>query len=303
MKSQVPKEAREKFTNAGYRIVGTHSAVEICHWTRESLRKNRVCYKEKWYGIESHRCLEMTPAVVWCTHKCKFCWRPLQFTINGEPKPDDPKAIIDGCIEARKQLLSGFGGREGIDKKKLKESFVPTSTAISLAGEPTLYPRIAELIEEFHRRRMQSFLVTNGTRPDRLQSLTREPTNLYISLCAPDKETYLKVNRPLIADGWDKLNESLQLMKSFNCRKVLRLTLVNGLNFFKPEKYAKLISKTEPDFIEAKSYSWVGESRQRLPGTAVISVEELKEFAQKLAENTNYKIKDVDNASRVVLLE
>lgn len=303
MKSQVPKEARDRLTKAGYRIVGTHSAVEICHWTRESLRHNRVCYKEKWYGIQSHRCLEMTPSLVWCTHKCKFCWRPLQFTINGEPKPDEPSAIINGCIEARKRLLSGFGGREGIDKKRLKESFVPTSAAISLAGEPTLYPRIAELIEEFHMRRMQSFLVTNGTRPDRLQNLTKEPTNLYISLCAPNKETYTKVNRPLISDGWKKLNESLQLMKSFNCRKILRLTLVNGLTVFKPDQYAKIISKTEPDFVEAKSYSWIGESRQRLPGSSVIPLEDLKGFAQKISENCNYKIKDIDNASRVVLLE
>jgi tRNA wybutosine-synthesizing protein 1 len=227
----------------------------------------------------------------------------LQFTINGEPRPDEPKEIIDGCIEARRQLLTGFGGREGIDKRKLKEAMTPTSAAISLAGEPTLYPRIAELIEEFDKRKMQSFLVTNGTRPDRLQGLTKEPTNLYISLCAPDKKTYLKVNRPLIVDGWEKVNESLELMKSFSCRKVIRLTLVNGLNFFKAEKYAKLISKTYANFVEVKSYSWVGESRQRLPGSSVISMEALKEFAQKIAEATSYKIKDTDAASRVVLLE
>jgi len=301
--SQIPKEAQERLFNAGYRIVGSHSAVEICHWTRESLRKGRACYKEKWYGIQSHRCLEMTPALTFCTHKCQMCWRPLEFTINGEPKPDEPKMIIDGCIEARKQLLTGFGGFEKVDKKKLKEAMTPTSAAISLAGEPTLYPRIAELVEEFSRRKMQTFLVTNGTRPDRLQSLTTEPTNLYISLCAPDKKTYLKVNRPLIDDGWEKINESLELMKSFSCRAVLRLTLVNGLNFFEPEKYAKLISKTYANFVEVKSYSWVGESRQRLPGSSVISMEELKEFAQKIAKATNYKIKDTDAASRVVLLE
>lgn len=299
---QIPEKAQKRFFNAGYRIVGSHSAVEICHWTKESLRRNRVCYKQRWYGIESHRCLEMTPALIWCTHRCRFCWRPLEFTINGEPKPDEPKEIIDGCIKARKQLLSGFGGLEGIDKKKLEEAFVPTSAAISLAGEPTLYPRIAELIEEFSKN-MQTFLVTNGTRPDRLMELTKEPTNLYISLCAPDKKTYLKINRPLVTDGWERINESLELMKSFNCRKVLRLTLVNGLNFFKPEKYAKLVLKAEPDFIEAKSYSWIGESRKRLPATAVIAVDALKEFAQKIAESTNYKLKDIDTASRVVLLK
>jgi tRNA wybutosine-synthesizing protein 1 len=223
--------------------------------------------------------------------------------MNGEPRPDDPKQIIDGCIEARKLLLMGFGGRIGTDKSKLKEAMVPASVAISLAGEPTLYPLISEMIEEFGRRRMKSFLVTNGTRPDRLRELRKEPTNLYISLCAPDKSTYVKVNMPLIPDGWERLNESLELMKSFDCTKVLRLTLVKNLNFSNPKKYAELISKTEPDFVEVKSYSWVGDSRNRMPGTSVIPVMDLKNFAQKLAEGTSYEIKGADEASRVVLLE
>jgi wyosine [tRNA(Phe)-imidazoG37] synthetase (radical SAM superfamily) len=36
---------------------------------------------------------------------------------------------------------------------------------------------------------MATFLVTNGTRHDRLKALARETSNLYVSLCAPDKET------------------------------------------------------------------------------------------------------------------
>jgi len=296
----IPQEARKRFVNAGYRIIGNHSAVEICHWTKESLRKNRVCFKQKFYGIESHRCLEMTPALIWCTHKCQFCWRPLEFTICGEPKPDDPKEIVDGCIGQRRLLLTGF--KSYVDEKKWKEAVKPTNAAISLAGEPTLYPRISELIEEFHKRKMTTFLVTNGTRPDRLESLHAEPTSLYISLCSPDKKTYLKVHQPLIKDGWKKLNESLELMKSFNCRKVIRLTLVKELNLKEPQKYAKLILKAEPDFIEPKSYMWVGESQKRLPKEAMPLMGDVRSFAQKLSEYVGYKIKDEDEASRVVLL-
>jgi tRNA wybutosine-synthesizing protein 1 len=298
----IPEEAQKKFFKAGYRIVGNHSAVEICHWTKESLRSGRVCYKEKWYGIKSHRCLEMTPALIWCTHKCQFCWRPLEFTICGEPKPDDPEKIIEGCIEQRKLLLTGFKGFSKVDKKKWEEAIKPTNAAISLAGEPTLYPRISDLIREFHNRGFSTFLVTNGTRPDRLKSLEEEPTNLYISLCAPDKDTYLKVNRPLIQDGWEKLNESLELMKSFNCRKVIRLTLVKGLNLKDPEKYARLILKAEPDFIEPKAFMHVGEAQQRLKKENMPTIEDIKQFAQELSKETGYKIKDEDKASRVVLL-
>ncbi|MEM5800667.1 MAG: 4-demethylwyosine synthase TYW1 [Candidatus Aenigmatarchaeota archaeon] len=298
----ISEEAKERFFKAGYRIVGNHSAVEVCHWTKESLRRGRVCYKEKFYGIKSHRCLEMTPALIWCTHKCKFCWRPLEFTVLGEPKPDEPKEIVDGCIEARRLLLTGFKGFEKVDKKKWEEANKPTHAAISLAGEPTLYPRISELIEEFHKRKMTTFLVTNGTRPERLSSLEEEPTQLYISLCSPDEKTYLEVHNPLIPDGWKRLNESLELMKSFSCRKVIRLTLVKNLNLKEPEKYAKLILKAEPNFFEVKAYMWVGESQKRLPKEAMPSMEDIRNFAKELSFHTSYEIKDEDLASRVVLL-
>jgi tRNA wybutosine-synthesizing protein 1 len=298
----IPQEAKQRFFKAGYRIVGNHSAVEVCHWTKESLRKGRVCFKEKWYGIKSHRCLEMTPSLIWCTQKCKFCWRPLEFTVLGEPRPDDPKEIVEGCIEARKLLLTGFKGYSKVDKKKWEEAIKPTNAAISLAGEPTLYPKISELIEEFHKRNMTTFLVTNGTMPNRLASLEEEPTQLYISLCAPDEKTYLEVNNPLIPDGWKRLNESLELMKSFDCKKVIRLTLVKGVNLKEPEKYAKLILKAEPDFIEPKAFMWVGESQKRLPKEAMPSMEDIRKFAEELSLHTGYGIKDEDLASRVILL-
>jgi tRNA wybutosine-synthesizing protein 1 len=298
----IPQEAKQRFFKAGYRIVGNHSAVEVCHWTKESLRKGRVCFKEKWYGIKSHRCLEMTPSLIWCTQKCKFCWRPLEFTVLGEPRPDDPKEIVEGCIEARRLLLTGFKGYSKVDKKKWEEAIKPTNAAISLAGEPTLYPKISELIEEFHKRNMTTFLVTNGTMPNRLASLEEEPTQLYISLCAPDEKTYLEVNNPLIPDGWKRLNESLELMKSFDCKKVIRLTLVKGLNLKEPEKYAKLILKAEPDFIEPKAFMWVGESQKRLPKEAMPSMEDIRKFAEELSLHTGYGIKDEDLASRVILL-
>jgi tRNA wybutosine-synthesizing protein 1 len=300
---QMPKEAVGRFVNASYRMVGTHSAVSVCHWTKESLRRGRVCYKERWYGIESHRCLEMTPSLVWCTHKCQFCWRPMDFTVNDEPKPDDPRMIIDDCIKQRFVLLTGFKGNDEVDKKKWDDSVKPTNAAISLAGEPTMYPRISDLISEFKKRGMSTFLVTNGTRPDRLKSLETEPTNLYVSLCAPDKGTYLKVNRPLIKDGWERLNESLELMDSFKCRTVLRLTLVKNLNMKSPEKYAELVKKANPNIIEPKGYSWVGESRTRLGEQSVPTMDDMREFSKQLADKTGYEIVDEDEPSKVFLLK
>ncbi|MCK4309827.1 MAG: 4-demethylwyosine synthase TYW1, partial [Methanomicrobia archaeon] len=70
------REVRTLLRKQRYKIVGEHSAVKLCHWLKKSLMEDRVCYKQKFYGIKSHRCLQMTPAVISCTHKCLFCWRP-----------------------------------------------------------------------------------------------------------------------------------------------------------------------------------------------------------------------------------
>ncbi|HEV2166838.1 MAG TPA: 4-demethylwyosine synthase TYW1, partial [Thermoplasmata archaeon] len=59
----------------GYQLVGRHSAVKLCYWTRQSLTQGRDCYKGRFYGIESHRCLQMSPAIDSCNLHCRFCWR------------------------------------------------------------------------------------------------------------------------------------------------------------------------------------------------------------------------------------
>jgi tRNA wybutosine-synthesizing protein 1 len=215
---------------------------------------------------------------------------------------DEPSEIIDELIKAQRLLLTGFKGNVKVEKKKWKEAQNPTNAALSLIGESLLYSKISELLEEFHKRGFTTFLVTKGTLPERLKSLEVEPTNLYISLCAPDEETYMKVDHPLVKDGWKKMNESLELMRSFDCRTVVRLTLVKGLNMKDPEKYVKLILKAEPDFIEPKGFMWVGEAMERLPRNSMPFHEDILEFAKKLSESTGYEIKDEFKPSRVVLL-
>ncbi len=93
-----------------YGIVGNHSAVQICRWTKKSIRNEGVCYKEKFYGIKSHRCCQMSPAVMWCDNKCLHCWRAIEETIGDEIKGeiDSPKEIIESCFKAQRKLLIGF---------------------------------------------------------------------------------------------------------------------------------------------------------------------------------------------------
>jgi len=299
----LPPELKKLFTKQGYSLVGGHSAVKICEWAKKSLRGKGFCYKQKFYGIESHRCLQMTPAVAWCTQRCIYCWRPTELTLGDRlATEDEPTDIVEKSILAQQKLLSGFGGFEGVEKHKFKEALEPKHAAISLAGEPTIYSKIGELIGAFHSRGLTTFLVTNGTLPERLENISYEPTQLYLSLDAPDKKTYLKIDLPAIGDGWERLNETIELFPSFKCRKVIRLTLVRGLNDSDCEGYAKLISKAGPDLIEIKSYMCIGFSRNRLTLDHMLSHAEVRAFSEKLAECLSYKIKDEKADSRVVLL-
>ncbi|MFB6308947.1 MAG: 4-demethylwyosine synthase TYW1, partial [Haloarculaceae archaeon] len=38
-----------------------HTAVQTCGWTKNAVRGEGKCYKYIFYGIESHRCIQMTP--------------------------------------------------------------------------------------------------------------------------------------------------------------------------------------------------------------------------------------------------
>ena len=301
MKPEVKKILEKKH----YKVVGNHSAVKLCHWTKKSILDQGYCYKQKFYGIKSHRCLQMSPAVVYCTQKCLFCWRDTKLTFPEFPieETDDPKEIIEGCIKAQRQLLSGYGGiPDRINKKKFEEAQKPNQVAISLAGEPTLYPKLSQLIEEFHNYGFTTFLVTNATLPERIADLDEMPTQLYYSLDAPSEEIYKKLCNPLLRDAWKRINESLELMPSLDTRKVIRITLVKGFNMIEPESYAKLILKAEPDFIEVKAYMFLGDSRARLSLANMPSFSEVMDFAKELDSYLSYGIRSYKEDSRVVLL-
>jgi len=298
----IPDKLRKELEQQHYKIVGSHSAVKTCHWTRRALEGKGACYKQLWYGIQSHRCMQMTPWVA-CDQKCLFCWRIVEKTALAKLKEyDEPSFIIDECIREHRRNISGFPGTEMTDRKLWKEAQNPTNAAISLLGEPMMYPKISGLIDEFHKRKITTFLVTNGQHPREMEGMS-EPTQLYISLDAPDKATYKKTDRPSFKDYWARLQKSLELMNSFRCRRVIRLTLVRGLNMLNPEGYAKLIAKSGCDYCEVKAFMHVGEAQKRLPREAMPSHDEVKAFGQQIAKHLGYTLAGEQRASRVVLLK
>jgi len=298
-----------RLRKAGYVFAGKrkHSAVKVCLWARRSLCGRGSCYKQRFYGIQSHRCLQMTPAMPSCNQRCAFCWRDTRLFSREWPLDgaDEPGEIIDECIRGQQLLLTGFKGNALVDPGKWAEAQDPNQAAISLDGEPTMYPKLAGLVKEFHGRGFTTFLVTNGTRPEALRLLAREnalPTQLYVSLCAPDGETYEKTCLPVNPGSWEKLDETLELLPWLETRKVLRLTLVKGLNLHSPEAYAKLVKKSGVDYVECKSYMHVGFSTERLTQEHMPSHGEIRAFAAELAEHSGYEFTDEQEESRVVLL-
>ncbi len=215
---------------------------------------------------------------------------------------DEPETIIEGCIRKQRELLSGFFGNERVNKKKIKEAQNPKYWAISLSGEPTIYTKLSSLIKELHRRGNCTFLVTNGLFPKRIESLDELPVQLYVSLDAPNKEIYNKIDRPTMKNSWERLNQTLELLPSLETRTVLRLTLVRNLNLCNAKEYSKLIKKANPMFVELKAFMAVGYARYRLQYSDMPSHEEIKNFAKEICSHTGLKIIDEKENSRVVLL-
>ena len=218
---------KSKLKKAKYGVYN-HSAVELCHWTKKSFANEGNCYKHKFYGISTHRCMEMTPTVMNCENRCIYCWRPTEFydTLNMPAElVDEPDAIIQNLIAERKKLINGFYGNEKNDKEKLNDALRPAHYAISLSGEPTMYPKLPRLINYLKnlKETKSIFLVTNGQEPDMLQRLAEEnalPTQLYLSANASDKEMFYRINRPRLQRRLGEMVKSLIIScfcKNTNC--------------------------------------------------------------------------------------
>ena len=266
-----------------YRLNGQHAAVKLCHWMQQSLLKDRPCYKQDFYGISSHRCLQMTPAVNQCTHRCLFCWRVQGFE-GSNVKWLGPEEVLDSCINEQRKLVSGFKGDPRCKLSKWQEAREPKQVAISLSGEPTMYPYLSDLIGICHRRGMTTFLVTNGTFPEVIADMDVLPTQLYVTVAAPNEEIYKKLCVPSIPDGWERLNRTLELLPSLSTRTVIRHTLVKDWNVGWEDAYAKLDEKASPMFIEPKGYVFVGDSRNRMHIDNMPSHSMVCEFGRNLGE-------------------
>lgn len=169
---------------------------------------------------------------------------------------EDSRVIVEKYVASKEDIIAVH-----------LEARTPKHVAISYDGEPTMYAGLPDLIREFKKRGISTFVVTNGTFPERVLVMKESrnlPTQLYVTLAAPDKETYLKVCSsvkpyfPVHEDHWERLDRTLGLLSTLGCRTVIRITSVRGVNMIKPELYREKIAKAKPSFLEVKGFSVSG---------------------------------------------
>jgi tRNA wybutosine-synthesizing protein 1 len=224
---------------------------------------------------------------------------------------DEPDVIVEHLMAERKKLINGFYGHEKNDKKKLDESLFPVHYAISLSGEPTMYPKLPQLIKYLRRlpATKSIFLVTNGQEPEMLQRLADEdslPTQLYLSTNASNKRMFYLVNRPRHRDAWERWWKSLRFLSTANTRTVLRMTLIRQYNDATKfiDEFAEMIQQGNPHFIELKSYMHIGMSTQRLEAENMLEMKEIRSFSEQMCFKLHdYSIMDESEISRIVVLQ
>ena len=167
---------------------------------------------------------------------------------------------ISCCIDSREEIETLIN-RELTSPDDImqthSEAMYPSHAAISLDGEPLLYPMMSDLVGEFRNNGMTSFIVTNGTLPEKLEALDSLPSQLYLTLPAPNEKLYKKVCRPIIKNGWNRIITSLDLLESLSCRSLVRITAVKELNINENliKDYIRLVEKANPNFFEIKGFT------------------------------------------------
>ncbi|KAF5914635.1 hypothetical protein HPG69_005132 [Diceros bicornis minor] len=271
-RAMITPALREALTKQGYQLIGSHSGVKLCRWTKirdvntfnskhSMLRGRGGCYKHTFYGIESHRCMETTPSLA-CANKCVFCWRHHTNPVGTEWrwKMDQPEMILKEAIENHQSMIKQFKGKvylyvfvyvylskwarvPGVKEERFEEGMTVKHCALSLVGEPIMYPEINRFLKLLHEYKISSFLVTNAQFPAEIRSKAYDSlltvllprgvftvsvlkdlwkieanrnlkpvTQLYVSVDASTKDSLKKIDRPLFKDFWQRFLDSLKAL-------------------------------------------------------------------------------------------
>ncbi|XP_060141147.1 S-adenosyl-L-methionine-dependent tRNA 4-demethylwyosine synthase TYW1 isoform X2 [Globicephala melas] len=198
-RAMITPALREALTKQGYQLIGSHSGVKLCRWTKSMLRGRGGCYKHTFYGIESHRCMETTPSLA-CANKCVFCWRHHTNPVGTEWrwKMDQPEMILKEAIENHQNVMKQFRGVPGVREERFEEGMTVKHCALSLVGEPIMYPEINRFLKLLHERKISSFLVTNAQFPAEIRRHEFEPWSRKIPHAAEQLSPRATTTEPVL---------------------------------------------------------------------------------------------------------
>ena len=173
-------------------------------------------------------------------------------------------------------------GAIGVKPERIAEGMDMKHCALSLVGEPIMYPEINAFVDLLHARRISTFLVTNAQFPKEIEMM-RPVTQLYVSVDAATRDKLKAIDRPLFKDYWERFNGSLRALHDKRQRTVYRLTLVNEWNIDEVREYAALIKLGKPDLIEVKGVTFCGVSKgYQLRMSNVPYHNEVRKFCEEL---------------------
>eukprot|EP00731_Ephydatia_muelleri_P023226 Em0015g809a len=218
-------------------------------------------------------------------------------------KTDNADDILREALENHYQMIKQFRGVPGVQADKLAEGMNAQHCALSLVGEPIMYPKINDLVRLLHQKKISTFLVTNAQFPDAIRALI-PVTQLYVSVDAGSKEELKRIDRPLFRDFWQRYLDSLEALGEKSQRTVYRLTLVKDWNVDQLEGYISLVKRGDPDFIEVKGVTYCGESKaSTLTMVNVPWHEEVMEFvSQFVGHLSDYEVACEHEHSNCVLI-
>ena len=266
-------------------------------------------------------------------NKCVFCWRHHSNPVGTEWKwqMDPPEMLVEGALQNHYKMIKQMKGVPGVLPERFEEGFQVRHCALSLVGEPIMYPEINTFTELLHEKGISSYLVTNAQFPEEMKTL-KPVTQLYISIDASTKDALKAVDRPLNRDFWERFTSCIEQLALRLERTVFRLTLgrpknytqvtlcklylhdsgfhissfylVKGWNAEEIDNYAKLVLIGKPDFIEVKGVTYCGTSKaSKLTMENVPWHEEVIFFVQKLADQlSDYEIACEHEHSNCILI-
>ena len=212
-------------------FVGNHSAVAGGPKTCSRKRVDAINSCFTGFVVTS---AQMTTSM-FCANRCTFCWRGDKAPVSRDwyGPIDEPSVIINEATQAHLKLLCGYSGHPKVNKAMIEKYKDVKHVALSLTGEPITYPLIDEILSEFHKRRVSTFLVTNAQYPEALRKI-RIVRN-YISV--DTEQSWLKMWTDPCPDYYSGYWMSRSWGTVQTC---IRLTIVKG-GTIRPWRLRKLL--------------------------------------------------------------